>query len=115
MHELSLAGGVLASVEAAAERERFVSVKMLRLEVGRLAGVEVEALRFALDAIAPGTCFAGARVEIEEPTGSAWCMNCNVSVPLAARGDPCAQCGGYWLQPNGGMGLRIVDLIVDDA
>ncbi|PYE21599.1 hydrogenase maturation nickel metallochaperone HypA [Paraburkholderia silvatlantica] len=115
MHEVSLAGGVLASVEAAAERERFVGVKVLRLEVGRLAGVEVEALRFALEAIAPGTCLAGARVVIEEPTGSAWCMNCSATVPLAARGDPCARCGGYWLQPNGGTELRIVDLIVDDA
>ncbi|MEM5312317.1 hydrogenase maturation nickel metallochaperone HypA [Paraburkholderia sp. JHI869] len=115
MHEVSLAGGVLASVEAAAKRERFVRVKVLRLEVGRLAGVEVEALRFALEAIATGTCLAGARVEIEEPSGSAWCMNCNATVPLAARGDPCAHCGGYWLQPNGGTELRIVDLTVDDA
>lgn len=115
MHEVSLAGGVLAAVEAAAARERFVRVTVLRLEVGRLAGVEVDALRFALEAMAPGTCLAGARVEIEEPPGSAWCMHCSATVPLAARGDPCGQCGGYWLQPNGGTELRIVDLTVDDA
>ncbi|MEX3954246.1 hydrogenase maturation nickel metallochaperone HypA [Paraburkholderia sp. EG287A] len=115
MHEVSLAGGVLALVEAAAERESFVRVKVLRLEVGRLAGVDVETLRFALKAIAPGTCLCSARVEIDEPSGSAWCMNCNATVALATRGAPCAHCGGYWLQPNGGTELRIVDLVVDDA
>jgi hydrogenase nickel incorporation protein HypA/HybF len=28
---------------------------------------------------------------------------------------PCGRCGGYWLQPNGGTELRIVDMLVDDA
>ncbi|HDR9009045.1 TPA: hydrogenase maturation nickel metallochaperone HypA [Burkholderia vietnamiensis] len=115
MHEVSLAGGVLAAVEAAAARERFAHVNVLRLEVGRLAGVEVDALRFALDAMAPGTCLAGARIEIAEPPGRAWCLNCHCDVPLAARGEPCGRCGGYWLQPNGGTELRIVDMLVDDA
>ena len=54
MHEVSLAAGVLQLVEDAAGREHFSRVAALRLEVGQLAGVEVEALRFALEAIAPG-------------------------------------------------------------
>jgi hydrogenase nickel incorporation protein HypA/HybF len=56
MHELSLAGGIVSMVEAAAEREHFRRVAQLRLEVGALAGVEPQALRFALTAIVPGTC-----------------------------------------------------------
>ena len=55
MHEASLAGGILRIVEDAARRDGFGRVKALRVEAGRLAGVEVRALRFALDAIAPGT------------------------------------------------------------
>ncbi|MBN8494421.1 MAG: hydrogenase maturation nickel metallochaperone HypA, partial [Burkholderiales bacterium] len=54
MHEASLAGSVLQLVEAAARRDGFRRVAMLRLEAGQLSGVEPRALRFALEALAPG-------------------------------------------------------------
>lgn len=115
MHELSLAGGILRVVEDAARREGFVRVARLTLEVGALAGVEVPALRFALEATAPGTCLEGAEVVVVEPPGEAWCMTCAATVPLARRGEACPRCGGYQLQPTSGTGLRVVDLIVHDA
>lgn len=67
MHELSLAGGVLRVVEDAAARDGFARVSRLTLEAGALAGVEVRALRFALESLAPGTCLEGAEVVIDEP------------------------------------------------
>ncbi|MEY4763395.1 MAG: hypothetical protein RI907_68 [Pseudomonadota bacterium] len=115
MHELSLAGGILQLVEDAARRERFERVKVLRLEAGALAGVEVRALRFALEAVSPGTVLAGAHIDIDEPPGQAWCLGCNQSVPILSRLDPCPHCGGVRLQPTGGTELRVVDLLVDDA
>ncbi|HJV60093.1 MAG TPA: hydrogenase maturation nickel metallochaperone HypA [Albitalea sp.] len=114
MHEMSLAGGVLRLVEEAAAREHFRRVERLTLQAGALAGVEVGALRFALQAIAPGTPLEGAAIEIEEPPGSAWCMACGVSVPLAARGDPCPRCGGWQLTPTGGTELKVRELLVHD-
>jgi hydrogenase nickel incorporation protein HypA/HybF len=69
MHELSLADGILRLVEDAATREQFRRVAHLHLEAGTRAGVEVSALRFALEAIAPGTCLEGARISIDEPQG----------------------------------------------
>jgi hydrogenase nickel incorporation protein HypA/HybF len=114
MHEMSLAGGILRVVEDAAAREHFSRVKRLTLEAGALAAVEVRALRFALEAIAPGTCLEGAEVQIEEPPGQAWCMTCCASVEIAARTDACPQCGGYQLQPTGGTELKVRELIVHD-
>jgi hydrogenase nickel incorporation protein HypA/HybF len=114
MHELSLAGGIVKLVEDAAAREGFSHVRVLHLEAGALSGVEVRALRFALDAITPGTCLAGARIDIDEPAGTAWCLGCNQSVALLNRIDACPQCGGQRLQPTGGTELRVVDLLVDD-
>lgn len=61
MHEISLAGGILRMVEEAAAREHFWRVSQLRLEIGALAGVEAQALRFALTAMMPGTCLEGGR------------------------------------------------------
>ena len=114
MHELSLAGGVVRLVEDAAEREGFRRVSQLRLEAGALSGVEVRALRFALDASIPGTCLEGAEILIDEPLGAAWCLRCCGTVEIASRADACPRCGGFQLQPTGGTELRVVDLLVHD-
>ena len=115
MHELSLAGGILRLVEDAAVRERFSRVALLRLEAGALAGVEVAALRFALDAIAPGTCLEGAQISIDEPPGRAWCVRCEAAVSIGSRTDPCPLCGGYPVRPTGGSELRVLELLVQDG
>ena len=114
MHEMSLAGGILKVIDDAAAREPFARVQRLTLQAGALAGVEVRALRFALDAIAPGTRLQGADIVIEEPPGQAWCLRCSESVTISARTDPCPRCGGYQLQPTGGTELKVLDLMVVD-
>jgi hydrogenase nickel incorporation protein HypA/HybF len=112
MHEASLAGGVLQLIEQAAARENFSRLLTLRLEAGQLAGVDVRALRFALESIAPGTLLEGAVIEIADPPGSAWCMGCSQSVGIAQRGQACPSCGSYQLQATGGTELRVVDMEV---
>lgn len=114
MHEVALAGGILRVVEDAAQRERFARVKRLALAAGVLSGVEVRALRFALESIAPGTCLEGAEVEIEEPTGQAWCMACAATVAIHSRLDDCPRCGGHQMQPTGGTELTVRELIVHE-
>lgn len=115
MHELTLACEILELVENAARRENFQRVACLHLEAGALAGVEVGALRFALESIANGTCLQGAQVRIDEPPGVAWCERCQDHVSLMSRTEPCPLCDGYPLRPTGGERLRVVDLLVQDA
>ena len=112
MHEVSLAAGILQVVEQTRERDPFERVTLLHLEAGALSGVELSALRFALEAIAPGTCLEQAQVDIDEPAAMAWCLPCAQSVPIRSRLDPCPQCGGAQLQATSGTELRIVDLRV---
>ncbi|MFT3957465.1 MAG: hydrogenase maturation nickel metallochaperone HypA [Piscinibacter sp.] len=114
MHELSLAGGIVKLVEDAAARDHFRRVSQLRLEAGALSGVEVRALRFALDSMIPGTCLEGATIAIDEPPGSAWCLRCAATVAIASRTDACPHCGGHQIQPTGGTELRVLDLLVHD-
>ncbi len=114
MHELSLAGGIVRVVEDAAAREHFCRVSQLRVEAGALSGVDVHALRFALEACAHDTVLQGAEILIDEPPGSAWCLACGSTVEIQTRADPCPLCGGHQIQPTGGTELRVVDLIVHD-
>ena len=113
MHEASLAGGVLQLVEDTARREGFSRLLVLRLEAGQLAGVDGRALRFALESLAPGTLLEGARIELDEPPGQAWCLGCAQTVAIAQRGNACPACGSFHLQPSGGTELRVVDMEVE--
>jgi hydrogenase nickel incorporation protein HypA/HybF len=114
MHEMSLAGGILRLVEDAARRERFSRVSTLRLAAGKLAGVELSALRFALETVGPGTCLEGAALVIDEPPGQGWCMRCCCTVEIGERGAPCPRCGSHQVQATGGDELKVVDMLVED-
>lgn len=114
MHEMSLAGGILRLVEDAARREHFQRVQRLRLEAGALAGVEVRALRFALEVVSRGTCLDGAEIVIDEPPAQAWCLPCGQTVDIRNRTDACPLCGGHQIQPTSGTELKVRDLIVHD-
>jgi len=114
MHEMSLAGNILQLVEEAAVRERFCRVAALRIEAGRLAGVETRALRFALDALAPGTCLEGAKINIDERVAIGWCADCEQQIEIEARALPCPLCGGFQIEATSGSELRVVDMLVQD-
>jgi len=114
MHEASLAGSILQLVEDSAQRECFQRVTLLRLAVGRLANVDLGALRFALLAIAKGNVLEGAVLEFEEPEGQAWCSDCSQTVGLTERGMACGLCGDYQLRITGGTELRVIDMLVSD-
>ena len=113
MHEMSLAQGVIDIVEDAARREGFRHVRTVRLEIGRLSSVEPEAMRFCFDLVAKASLAEGARLEIIDTPGSAWCMHCSASASIAAVGDACPQCGSYQLQITGGTEMRVRDLEVE--
>lgn len=113
MHEMSLAEGVLHVIEDSAKSNGFTRVKTVWLEIGQLSGVEAEALRFCFDAVAKSTLADGARLEIVTTDGQGWCLTCGKTVAIQLRYDPCPLCGGYPLQPVGGMEMRVKELEVE--
>ncbi len=113
MHEMSLAEGVLQIIEDAAQQQNFRRVKTVWLEIGQLAGVEVEAMRFAFDAAMHDSIAEEARLEIVETPGQAWCMQCSETVPVQALYDECPECGGHQLQVTGGNEMRVKELEVE--
>ncbi|RFD21351.1 hydrogenase maturation nickel metallochaperone HypA [Komagataeibacter melaceti] len=112
MHEMSLCESLIDVIEESGQRENFSRVRRVRVEIGRFAGVEVEALRFGFDVVARGTVVEGAALELHEAPGRAWCFDCGTDVELLQRLDPCPHCGGTRLQPTGGTEIRIMDLEV---
>ena len=113
MHEMSLCASMLQIIEEQARLQNFTRVRQVRLEVGALAGVEIEALRFGFEVMIHDTLVQGASLEIIELPGQAWCVNCKQPVEIDKRIDACPRCGDYRLQITGGDQLRIKDLEVE--
>ena len=112
MHEMSLAENVLQIIEESARTQNFRHVRTVVLEIGQLAAVEPEAMRFCFDAVASGSIAEGARLEMIDLPGRALCYDCMTTVDIAHRLDPCPLCGGGKLIPNGGDEMRIKDMEV---
>ncbi len=113
MHEMALSEGVLQILESNARSQGFAKVKTVWLEIGDLAGVDPEALRFSFDAVTTGTLADSARLEIIEVPGKAWCMPCACQVNVSKRFDPCPTCGSYQLQVVGGDEMTVKELEVE--
>lgn len=113
MHEMSLAEGILELVETTARREQARRVKRVILEIGALASVEIEALRFCFDAVTRASLAENAVLEILTLDGRGWCMPCGREVALAALADACPHCGSFQVQPVAGMEMRVKEIDIE--
>jgi len=113
MHEMSICESIVSVIEQQAVAQSFSRVKRVRLEIGPLAGVELEALRFSYDVVTKGGIAEGSALEVIEMPVTAWCMPCARPVKVRERYDPCPDCGSYQVQITGGDELRIRDMEVD--
>jgi hydrogenase nickel incorporation protein HypA/HybF len=109
---MALCEGLVQALEEQALTQGFTRVHTVWLEIGALATVEPEALRFNFDIVTNGTLAAQARLEIIEVDGTAWCMNCAQTVHITRFGAGCPQCGSYQLQVTDGQQIKIKQLEV---
>lgn len=112
MHELALCESIIQTLEEQAVLNSYQTVETVWLEVGPLAGVELEALRFGFEVARRGTIADQAHLEIIETEPRARCLSCNRELTIENRFDACPVCGGYQLLITGGEELRIKELEV---
>jgi hydrogenase nickel incorporation protein HypA/HybF len=108
MHELGIAMRV---IELAVESSAGGRVSRIVLEVGKLAVVLPDALRFCFATAAEGTAAEGAQLDIVEVPGMARCRACGGSVELSRPFGRCS-CGCSDLEWLSGEELRIRELEV---
>ena len=113
MHEMAISESIVGILEAEAVRQNFKRIKKVYLEIGPFAGIEIDALRFTFDAVTRGTLAENSALEIITPEARAWCLNCEKSVVITQRYDPCPDCGGHQLQTTSGEELKIKELEVE--
>lgn len=114
MHEMSLVTGILdiAGREARAAGARVINT--VEIEVGRLAGVEIDSLEFCFEVARRGTAGAqNARLVIRDVPGRGTCVECGATSEVDDFVALCPACGKGLVDITEGREMRVLSINVD--
>jgi hydrogenase nickel incorporation protein HypA/HybF len=113
MHELYIAQSILKLVEDTLTNSQAKTVNELELEIGVLAGIEYDAIEFALKVISNNSILSNATIIINKPGGKASCLDCKKDFLLNSLITICPYCKGTRFEITGGKELRVKSMLVD--
>jgi hydrogenase nickel incorporation protein HypA/HybF len=111
MHELAIADSIVAIASRHAAGRRVTEVEV---RVGHLRQVVPDALAFAFELTAEGTCVAGAELTLVEVPAAGRCRACGREDELDGFPLRCLGCGGLDLELTAGEELLVDSLVLED-
>ncbi len=112
MHELSIAMGIINIAKKETEKANKTSVELIELEIGSLAGVELESLEYVWKTAVKNTVLENAKLEIDFKDAKAECLECNTIYSMKKMYDSCPKCNSYFKNILQGKELRVKSLEV---
>ncbi len=109
---MSLAVNIVELAEAESLAAGGGRIRRVEVEVGALAGVMVEALRFCFAAACRQTMAEGAELVINTVAGEGECASCRQTAVMEENFSRCPSCKGL-LRPLKGQELRLAAIVVD--
>lgn len=113
MHEMSIVSGVLDIAENEARAAGAKVINTVEIEVGRLAGVEIEALEFCFEVARRGTMAASARLIVHDIPGRGYCPECDQDVDVDFFMAVCPECEQAMVDIRQGRELKVRAINVD--
>jgi hydrogenase nickel incorporation protein HypA/HybF len=110
MHELSIAKNIVEIASEQAKKNNLTEVDEIEIEVGRLSGVEIEALEFVLEIVTKQTILENSRTIITLIPGLARCLICSKEFGTDSFFSQCPECKGFNFQIIQGQELRVKSL-----
>ena len=95
MHELSIAMGIVDIAEKETSKVKANKVDLIVLEIGTLAGIELDSLNFVWSSAVKDTVLENAIKKINIIHGKAKCSDCDTIFKLDNIYDACPNCNGY--------------------
>jgi len=112
MHELSIALGIVKIAEDETAKANAKQVTKIELEIGVLAGVELESLNFVWESAVKRTVLEDAEKVIDVVEGRGKCVDCDTEFNMEKIYDCCSNCGSNFKGILKGKELRVKALEV---
>lgn len=112
MHEMSIALNIMKIAEEELEKANGKRIEKIHISVGKLAGVVVESLRFALDVSRKDGPLLNTDITIDEVPAKMKCLNCGHEFESDDFYVTCPTCNEYKLEALSGKELIIKSLTI---
>jgi hydrogenase nickel incorporation protein HypA/HybF len=112
MHELSIALGIVKIAEDETAKVNASKVTKIELEIGVLAGVEIDSLNFIWESAVEDTILKHAKKEITIISGKGKCIDCDSEFDMENIYDTCPNCNSNFKGILKGKELRVKALEV---
>jgi hydrogenase nickel incorporation protein HypA/HybF len=114
MHELSIAKSVIQIIENSVESDFNKKITKVHLNIGKLSGIEIDALTFSFSIIKKNTILENAEMEINQINGMAKCRKCGINFELNSFGNPCPKCNDYAIDILQGKEMKVTQISIED-
>ena len=113
MHELSIVMNIVDLAEQTVRAHQARKIDSIVLHIGKLAGIEMDALEFVWESGVRGTVLEGAERKIEICPAIGHCLECGLKFEMEFIYDICPECNGYSKEIIAGKELRVKSLIIN--
>lgn len=113
MHELSIVMSIIEIAEENAKKENASVITEIELDIGKQAGVVMEALEFAIESAKMGTMLEKAEWVVNEISALARCTSCGNEFETNDFFTPCPKCGNPFSDIFQGKELRVKSLKIE--
>jgi hydrogenase nickel incorporation protein HypA/HybF len=96
MHELSIAIGIVELAEKEAHKAGGNTIEDIELVIGKISGIELEALEFVWPSAVKDTMLENSVMKIISIAGLAKCVDCNHEFKIEHLYDSCPKCNSYF-------------------
>jgi hydrogenase nickel incorporation protein HypA/HybF len=114
MHELSVAQSILDIVNGHVPEDQRKQVRIVRLRIGSQAGIVVDSLLFAFEAITSDTALAHVSLDVELVPFTLHCTECGAQthpdIPLGV----CSACGSRQTEVVAGTEMFVSEVEMED-
>ena len=112
MHELSIAMNIIDIASEQAKINNFATIDEVEIEIGTLSGVEIEALKFAMEIATKNTILENAIIKIIKIISKAHCLNCSNEFETDNLFAQCPECNQLNFQIIQGLELVVKSISV---
>ena len=113
MHEMSIVSGILRIADDQARAAGAGVDNAIELDVGDLAGIELDSLQFCFQSARKGTMADQAELVVNQIPALGHCPECGRDVPLEFPLGACPECGQAVVEAFQGRELRVKSINVD--
>jgi hydrogenase nickel incorporation protein HypA/HybF len=112
MHELTIVLNILEIASDQLSKHHGSKIEAIELEIGSLAGIEMEAFYAAWEVALPDSVLENARLTIKQLDAIAKCRQCQQEYGIKELYEACPQCGSFRYELVQGKELKVNSLSI---